>query len=433
MYGNVISIYDCVSAHFFLLVGVIVSDFIIYRRITLIQIWNVAFIYVIWAEMIKKSVMFYSDMYMNAISFLLIANDLVLLGYLMKKTQCNSNISNNKTAWLLINPKGFFVSIVGLLILYLVSHYMSVVNSMGSGRSMGNVMGNSINVMGVFSNAAGLMVSAMAAFYFRWNSKYSKWWSVLFLFPVVLFQLFLGTRFRLLYMVLPWLILVGIINVKHQKTKSLAIIFVAAVAISSISSFVKENRYGNLLDAIDEMAMNEDSSNSRKGNLFLWLASKMSSEGCVQMTYLAEDWFSTHDHEYGKEIGFMFYWVIPRAIWKDKPTPVDHWLIREYEIVSDKHSSASGFTGEIRADFGYWCLILVYLFGRFLKRADNYVEKSFNDETPYLDKILAALIYPCVFFSVRSPLTATQSFFVEILILWAIAKLLGRKCEVQTV
>lgn len=423
---GILTIYSCVAAHLFLLVAKIVADFMESRRITLFQIWNLGFIYILWAEMILKSG---SDRYLNAISFLLIANAILTLGYTSyKKNIIQTSMGN---MWILRKDKNklFFALMTVLFLFWLVTHYASVINSASSGRQLGNVIGNSINVGGVFLSASSLMVSALAAYYFRWCSKRSAWWSVLYLVPVFMFQMLLGTRFRLVYMLLPWLILMGIIEVKYQKIRTLAFVMLAAIALSGVSTFMRENR-GLSLEEMGNVNLT-DSYQKESSDFFYWLADKMSPEGCVYMTYLAEDWFSTHEYEYGKEIGFMFYWIIPRAIWKDKPTPVDHWLIRKYENVSDKYSSASGFTGEIRADFGYWCLIIVFFFGRLLHRADNYVLKSFSNEAPYLDKIFAALIYPCVFFSVRSPLTATQSFFVEGLIYLAIRRWMGVKYKLK--
>ena len=423
MWGNKISIYTGVVFNFFTILGIVVFDFIKTQRITLFQVFGVGFVYIIWAEMLYMSELPYASRYLNAITFLLVSKSVLDIGYMTyhpKHYTCSLN-----KAWLLVKPKIFFVVMVTMLLVWLSTNYLTIITSMSSGRQLSDVLGNSINVWGIFLSASSLMVSALAAFYYRWCSKNSAWWSVLFLVPVFIFQLLLGTRFRLIYIIMPWLVLMGIIGVKRQNTRMLAVVMMAAVILSVASTFVRENRMLSLgeirITSLSEAYQKESQ------DVFYWLADKMSPEGCVYMTYLAEDWFSTHDYEYGKEIGFMFYWVIPRAIWKDKPTPVDHWLIRKYENVEENHSSASGFTGEIRADFGYWCLIIVFFFGRLLHRAENYVLKSFSLEGPYLDKILAALIYPCVFFCVRSPLTATQSFFVEVLIYWAIRKWMGKK------
>lgn len=426
MWGNLISIYTGVVFNLFTILGIVVLDFMKTRRITLFQIWGIAFVYMIWSEMMNMSVMPSASRYLNAITFLLLSNSILDIGYMTYHPKHYGG--NLCEAWLLVKPKAFFAVMVTMLVVWLSSNYLTVMATMTSGRQLGDVLGSSINVVGVFISSSSLMVSALAAYYYRWHSKSGILWSLIFLLPVTMFQIILGTRSRLIYMILPWLILTGIVGVKHQKIKALLWVMIGAVALSMVSNFMKQFRnqaFSDLSGGIISASADEQK------DPFLRLADKMSPEGCVYMTYLAEDWFSTHEHSYGREIGFMFYWVIPRAIWKDKPTPVDHWLIRKYETVEETHSSASGFTGEIRADFGYWCIIIVFFFGMILKKADSFVLKSFNSDGPYLDKILAALIYPCVFFFVRSPLTSTQYFFVEVLLYFAIRRLLGRKCKLK--
>ena len=420
---GVLDNYTCVASHLFVLIAMIVADYMGTKRITLFQIWNIGYIYILWAEMMQKSS---SERYMNAISFILIANAVLTLGYLSFRKR-SKKLNDSRTMWLLRKNKTnvFFLLMCIMLVSWLSGRYALVIASSASGRQVGSVLGNSINVGSFFISAFGLMVSGMAAFYYRWCSVKSVWWSALFLMPVFVFQILIGTRFQLIYIILPWLILTGVVNVKHQQTGKIGLLVLAAFFLSLASSFVKTNRGLSLQEVMNASIF--DPNKKENANVFLWLADKMSPEGCVEMTFLAENWFDTHEYEYGKEIGFMFYWVIPRAIWKDKPTPIDHWLIRKYANVSDGHSTASGFTGEIRADFGYWRLIIVFVFGLFLHRLDYYVLNAFMDDSPSLEKIFAALIYPCVFFSVRSPLTATQSFFVEVLVFYAIRMWMGEK------
>ncbi|MBR1401277.1 MAG: oligosaccharide repeat unit polymerase [Prevotella sp.] len=366
--------------------------------------------------------------YINSFSFLLAANDILMIGYFYYSPKSRFN-TNSK--WILQNSNAFIILTTIIFFMFLYGSYGRVLMSIQGGRQLGNVLGSSINLWGTFIGAGSLMVSGMAAYFYRWYSKSNFWFSLFFLVPIFTFQMLLGTRFRLVYMLLPYLILSGIINVRKQSIKNLIVIMAGALFLSALSNFVRDNRSLSLSEMINQL--NYYSSKKQYNDVYIGIADKMSPEGCVYMTRLAEDYYSTHSHEYGKEIGFMFYWVIPRAIWKDKPTPIDHWLIREYENVPDQHSTASGFTGEIRADFGYWCLIIVFFWGWLLRYADAYVYNAFKDDSPYLEKLFASLIYPCVFFFVRSPLTATQSFFVEVLIYLAIRKWMGTKSSSQEV
>lgn len=422
---EVITPSTCMKVHLFILMGLIVTDFRRTRRITLLQIWNLGFVYIVWSEMMLRSVGAMATGYINSFSFLLAANDILMIGYFYFSPKSKFN-ANSK--WILQNSNAFIILTTIIFFMFLYGSFGRVLMSIQGGRQLGNVLGSSINLWGTFIGAGSLMVSGMAAYYYRWYSKSNFWFSLLFLVPIFTFQMLLGTRYRLVYMLLPWLILSGIINVGKQNMKKLFYVMAVAVFLSALSGFVKENRSLSLSEMMNQREYSTDNQNH---DMFVNIADKMSPEGCVYMTRLAEDYYNTHSHEYGKEIGFMFYWIIPRAIWKEKPTPVDHWLIRKYENVSDSFSTASGFTGEIRADFGYWCLIIVFFWGWLLRYADAYVYNAFKDDSPRLEKLFASLIYPTVFFYVRSPLTATQSFMVEILIYWGIRKWLGRKIGVK--
>lgn len=57
MWGNMVSIYTGVVFNLFTILGIVVLDFMKTRCITLLQIWGIAFVYIIWAEMISISVM----------------------------------------------------------------------------------------------------------------------------------------------------------------------------------------------------------------------------------------------------------------------------------------------------------------------------------------------------------------------------------------
>ena len=145
------------------------------------------------------------------------------------------------------------------------------------------------------------------------------------------------------------------------------------------------------------------------------------------MTELANDYFSTHSLRYGRETSIILYFWVPRAIWPDKPTQLDHWLIREYnKRVPDGHSTASGFTGELRADFGMFSLFFVFVGGMLLRRGDAYVEQVFLS-SDNINKILAACFFPYVFFVVRSPLAATQTFIFELVIFFIIKRFMTEK------
>ena len=188
-----------------------------------------------------------------------------------------------------------------------------------------------------------------------------------------------------------------------------------------VSGLIKQIRNTSLVDYFNETHVRDSESNAP------WLvniAENMSPEGVVEMTVLSDDYFSKHEYHYGRESGFILYFWIPRFIWPSKPTQLDHWLIREYMVVSENHSSASGFTGELKADFGLFSLIFVFFIGYILKRLDDYVKMYLSYSDRSFNTVIASSIIPYVFFFVRSPLTSSYSFLFGIALFFFLRKVL---------
>jgi hypothetical protein len=86
-----------------------------------------------------------------------------------------------------------------------------------------------------------------------------------------------------------------------------------------------------------------------------------------------------------------------------------YWLVRKYRSgFSEAQSVSFGFTGEIYSDFGYMSLMFLFILGRVLRKAENFRRAAFQEKG--YSVILAAMLYPYVFFFVRSPITATINF-----------------------
>lgn len=146
MWGNMISIYTGVVFNLFTILGIVAFDFMKTRRITLFQIWGVAFVYIIWAEMMNMSVLPSASRYLNAITFLFVSKSVLDIGYMTYHPKRYTN--HLREAWLLVKPKAFFVVMVVMLVVWLSSNYLTVMATMNSGRQLGDVLGNSINVGG---------------------------------------------------------------------------------------------------------------------------------------------------------------------------------------------------------------------------------------------------------------------------------------------
>ena len=401
-----------VDIHFYLLILLIALDFYQNKKLNLFQVWNCGFIFIILSEML----ILLSDesenikSYIPSFTYLLMANDFLLLGYLLyiPKTRYKKSIK------MVVHSKFYMPFVVLCYFLYFSSALLTIVNTILFGRQQSSTMGTT-TFIGVFSTALGLILPAIIAYYYRYIKQGNIWFSFVLVLPIFLAQLILSTRFHLLFSIIPYLIIVGMIDLqKYSLRKNLLLGFILLLFVS-LTSFIKEYRYVSLSE-FSSLDLEEEEDNNENENLSIKVARQMSPEGVVEMTKLANEYFETHPISLGKEITFILYFWVPRSIWPDKPTPIDHWLIRKYYKVPDSYSTASGFTGELRADFGILSLFFVFLGGLLLKKGDVYISAVFIDNTHSFNIVLAALLFPYVFFLVRSPLTATQSLIFELLI-----------------
>nr|WP_302466385.1 hypothetical protein [Bacteroides intestinalis] len=354
--------------------------------------------------------------------YLLMANNSVLLGYF-----CSGSKTTEKRRYKRVLTKNntFIFLIVVCLFFYLYSSFAVVVKNLTSGRQVGDVLGAS-SLLGVMSTAMGLILPSLIAYYFRYVKQRSLWISFLLVLPIFVVQLLLATRFHLLFSMIPYLIIIGFIDLAKHSFKKNVIILLALLTLGGISSFLKNYRYKALLD----ISIEAEDEGQNDENVTIRLAREMSPEGVVAMTQLANKYFDTHPLLYGKEISFILYFWVPRSIWPTKPTPIDHWLIRKYEKVPEGHSTASGFTGELRADFGIVSLFFVFFIGLLLKRGDVYIEDAFSSQYGSYEIVLAAILFPYVFFCIRSPLTATQSLIFELVLYKVFAMLYTKKIKI---
>jgi oligosaccharide repeat unit polymerase len=160
----------------------------------------------------------------------------------------------------------------------------------------------------------------------------------------------------------------------------------------------------------------------------------MSPEGVVRSNAKMVDYFSNKPFLFGESTGFIFYFWIPRSIWKEKPTMLGHWLIREYgdKGFGSGHSASFGFSGDFYADFGIpGAIFLSFLLGIGLKKLESIRIQSFYIEDER--KILYAMVYPYVFFAVRSPITASITMIYILVVFFLLRRLLFKNLKVKKV
>lgn len=405
----------------FLYLILIANNIYMHRRFTLFQTWNVAYVYVIVSEMIlisHRSVI--TQDYQFAIAFLLLANAIFILGY--KLAHFHETEWETKYSYVLKHKRMFVFIFVFFILFYIYYKYGRALTNFYNVRKVGNALGSG-SVMRIVVNAIGMVTPALIGYYFVYHTK-NKWLSLFFVIPLMIIQFMISTRFRVLYMVLPYLIIMNIFPLQIDKKRKLLFVGLLLVVFSIGSTYLKKYRYTSIREDLDFSELYVQSSDP-----FVSFANKMSPEGVVHMTMIANDYFKIHPLSHGREIAYVTYFWVPRAIWKDKPTPIDFWLIREYEDIGESVTTASGFTGEIRADFGYYCLIIVFLWGIALRYLDMFIVVKHRKDKTY-DKVITAMFFPWIFFFVRSPNTATIPFLLEIMLLLFIRKVLFAKKEI---
>lgn len=416
-----------VHLHFYVYMAMLALDFKTHKCFRLFQMWIMGFVFVILAEMI----LLVEDgnlpsSYIIPFAYLLSANAVLLGSYLLYKPKrmilkSAKYITDNQPYGTVI----LFMVIVYVLMNYTLAFKAFETGSRGGGGGIGS-LGSGTFAGSLFGGLALLLPALIGHYSLKRGGVIT---GLVLALPVFLLQMLGGTRYKLLFAVLPFFIITGIIKVKRSRSRNLIIAFVSLLLLAGAASFAKDIRNTGINDYLNQQqyAQHPDA----KPSLLAKLAKNMSPEGCVYMTRMANDYFSNHDLHYGRESGFVFYFWIPRAIWKDKPTQLDYWLIRKYERVSENHSSASGFTGEIRADFGAFSYFILILWGFLLKYAESYVSCVYSVKEPIFNKVFAATLYPYVFFFVRSPLTASFSFIGECVIYLLMCRLMTERKPLQ--
>ena len=406
----------------FVYLAIIYVNFRREKTFNIYQVWIVGFIFIVWSEMC-----IICDSNNNTSSYVvpfcrfILANACVLLGYNIKQK------SPTPTIYTISKDNGWFpLLLIVLAAYYIYSKLPSVISvyTQGRGTVLSNTMGSG-SLVGALRGAIGMLVPSMIAYYMKIVKKKSIFVALILSLPICLLQLFGGTRYRFLFSVLPVMIVLGLFNIKKGEKNRIIMLLSLVVVILVLTTFVKENRSLGFGDA--QITFFEENERYTTKRATVKLARQFSPEGVVKMARMSDVYFRDHRLHYGKESSIILYFWFPRSWWTNKPTQLDYWLIREYQTVPDQFSTASGFIGELRADFGWGCLLFVFLFGILLKKIDLYSSAVFKSGSDVFNVVLISVLYPWAFFFVRSPITSTMSLVWQLLIFFAFRMLFASK------
>lgn len=408
--------------HFYFLIGLAIIEFLQTRKITLYIIWIAGFIYIVLSEMIVNN---YGPKYDSTTRFLLASNNLVLIGYSIA-----NNLSFKYETKATYNGKNeLFAFIIFILyIYYIYTAIPSAAINYAEGRQLVSTMGSG-TLSGFFNSSLSLSLPSIIAFYLVTLKKKSKWLALLFSIPIFFFLYLGGTRFKLLFSVAPFFLISGFFNFSRLNIKNVVILSILTIGLITFTGVLKQSRNESFRDVELFSVVNETNReiDEKQKSLVGKVVEYCSPEGTVEMSRQGEMYFELHPHTYGKSIGFITYFWIPRKIWPSKPTQIDHWLPRYYNPkLSEKFSSASGFMGELRADFGAFSLLFIFLFGCLLKKMNSLLIHFDFGRKPCYDSLYVVPFVPITFFCVRGLNTAIISYICQLFLLFFIRKLFYR-------
>lgn len=380
------------------------------KTLQLYSVWIIGFVYVILGEMLLGA-----DY--QASRLLLAANSTVLLGYELLnfrvKKPGSPTILHCKT------PAKPFLFLLCLEVIYILLSYKRALLTMAVGRyaAYGLTAYDNPLLEGLLG-ASEMILPSLYVFYYRSIKRQSNWlaWSLFFSLPIFLLIFMKGSRFYLLFSLLGFLIVSGIIPLFNVRLKSLRNLSIIVILVAFAAMSMKNMR------TIADSDIAESNFETKDLSLAHKIGQYTSPEGVVDMTSLSMDYFRIHSHTMGIQTANIFYFWIPRSIWPDKPTMIGHWLIRTSETgFAEGHSGSFGFCGELFADFGYFMFLLLPFIGGGIKLGDKTIKRNFK--VGEYRTILYSMLYPYVFFIIRSPITGTIAFFSILFIYYLFKKL----------
>lgn len=391
--------------YFYFIFIFLIIDIVKKREITLLHIWNAGFLYIILSEVFLPYFN-YNQYSLPALQYLLVANNLVITGYIVnskkrsykKKTIYKKDYKVNKiTPFFIFLFLAFYVSMTIKSALLVFAFGRHIITDSGVNEGF---FGNSI------ISSIGLILPSIISYYYLHIRKTKIITPFIIASPIFLILFMGGTRFPLLYSFLGFVMVAYTKNIDKIDNKKKLILILSFFLLFAASEIMAHQRSTTTRD--NKFELFDDFTGANKGLPYLF-AENASAEGIVDMTSLMFQHFENNEHLYGKSTSFILYFWIPRDIWPNKPTMLGYWFIRIYRGgFSDGHSASFGFTGDLYADFGLYSLFFVLLLGMLLKTADEFRIRALKSKS--YQTILGAMLYPYIFFFVRSPITSTMSF-----------------------
>jgi len=385
------------------------------RYISLISMFIFGFIYIYFKEFLNDIPTLYGEWgeknvndgyFVIMFSFLSLICGYFLKDYVRKfnrkKVIVKPNANSDFRLNLIKSKSSFFIINILLVLIIFIGNMVLIIDGLTKGRPNAFKYGLLSNLSYALSIIA---IINFNIYYKQFFARYNVIKVFIYTFPIFVLLLASGTRFLLLYGIIA-LISHYFYNLTNPKIfKMLLFLIVFGLAFNFVlksrnDGFLNSSVTNNLISPKDEMSLNQK------------VVQYFTTEGMLRNAAMITDYTNNHDYTYGRSIGFLTYFWVPREIWHDKPTQLDHWLIRKYtnEYDDSGHSTASGFMGELYMDFGpYFILPILAVIGWFMSSL-NFKYYLNRENFTYISVILNGSVLAWIFFSVRSILTSTFIF-----------------------
>ncbi len=397
---------------FYLYFGIIFVNYLSTKNLSLDIIWLVGFIFIILSELIVTNGG-YNVLIVTR--YIIVGNNVLLIAYYCSRTKkyylVHDYRLNNKTwyvALCLVSTIIFFI--VVLPSASLAWHY---------GRAYSDASGGEF--VYVVSNFAFVLPGLWAFFYREKRGGFL----IAFILSLPFFALLFmqGTRFKLLFSILSFAIGSGKLKLYCVKIRDLVVYaFVGVILMVTLNMMLSIRVYG--ANSVEDDTSLITKSIDNKSQLPAKIVSYGSIEGIIHANTWLFDYCNKNGYSYGKQSSFIFYWWIPRKIWKNKPSMTGGWLPHMYGNFSEGHSASVGVWGELYVDFGYFSFLFFLLLGNLLAKLDSYCKYLLTEKRNNVNILNVAIFVPYVFFSVRSPITSFITLSISLLFMYIFRYLL---------
>lgn len=314
-----------------------------------------------------------------------------------------------------------FPLIFGMLILFFGTSFTSAIQAFEGGRhsvdrsGTGSAFGT---IIAGISKSIRIVYPSLVSYYFKYVKKDQKSLlkSILWSLPIFIIVFLQGTRFPLLFSLLGFY-LVHTLGVKIKMKNigfgiilSLSMFYLSTQMINFRTFGIKKKKYTSVL-------VNEEQD----------FKEKYKGEGIIKANAMLVQYFKKNSYMYGMSSSTLLVFWIPRALWEGKPTFLAYWLIRAYDFsnVSGGHSISFSFSGDSYADFGFYGgIFFCLIFGVFLASLEMFSLNTIEGNSNRFNIILVSILFPFVFFAVRSFNTAVISMIGSILLIYLFKKTL---------